>query len=604
MPLPYSAPLSRSQRKSMASIVVLLLRPHARFVAIVLAAMVVETAMSLAAPWPLKIVLDNVVGRHHLAPWVASLFGGLSDSRLLRAAAAAILFSAIAAIGSVASYIDSYYSESVGQWIANDLRLRVYSHLERVALSYYDQHETAQILSTLTDDIKTIEGFVSGSTLDIVIDAMTIVGMIGLMLWLNWEFALIALAVTPFLVFFVSRFRVRVKKATREVRKRESSILAVLQQGLQSIRVVQAFGREELEHDRLEAASIASVNAALSARRVKSIVSPVVALVVAFCTSLVLWRGSGLILTGAMTAGTLTVFLAYLSKFFKPVQDLAKMTTAIAQTGVGMERVRALLEIDTIIPERADPVVIENIAGAIAFDDVWFAYDSGHPVLQGVTFSLRPGQKMGIVGATGGGKSTILNLVPRFYDPARGRVTIDGVDVRDYGLACLRKQIGVVLQDTALFWGTIRDNIAYGRPEATDAAIIDAAKIANAHDFIMQTPHGYDTLVGERGVTLSGGERQRIGIARAVVRNAPILLLDEPTAALDSESEHLVMQGLERLMSGRTVITIAHRLSTIHDADVIIYLKDGVVSEQGTHAELMALGGGYSALVHAQYDTA
>jgi ABC-type multidrug transport system fused ATPase/permease subunit len=588
----------------MASIVVLLLRPHVRLVAIVFAAMLLETAMSLAAPWPLKIVLDDVVGRHHLAPWVARLFGDMSDSRVLRALGAAILFSVIAAIGSVASYVDSYYSETVGQWIAKDLRLRVYTHLERVALSYYDQHETAQILSTLTDDVKTIEDFVSGSTLDIVIDATTIAGMIGLMLWLNWEFTLIALAVTPFLIFFVSRFRVRVKKATREVRRRESSILAVLQQGLQSIRVVQAFGREDLEHDRLEAASDASVTAALSARRVKSFVSPVVTLVVAFCTSIVLWRGSELIITGAMTAGTLTVFLAYLGKFFKPVQDLAKMTTAIAQTGVGMERVRTLLEIDVIIPEKPHPVVIEKIEGAIAFDDVWFAYDASHPVLQGVTFALRPGAKMGIVGVTGGGKSTILNLVPRFYDPSRGRVLVDGVDVRDYGLACLRKQIGVVLQDTALFWGTIRENIAYGRPDATDAEIVEAARIANAHDFISATPHGYDTLVGERGVTLSGGERQRIGIARAVVRNAPILLLDEPTAALDSESEHAVMQGLERLMRGRTVITIAHRLSTIHDADMIIFLKDGVVSERGTHAELMALGGGYSALVHAQYDAA
>ena len=602
MPAPRVGPLSRTQRKSMASIVVILLRPHARSVAIVFGAMLVETAMSLAAPWPLKIVLDNVIGNHHLAPWVVRLFGEMSDSRLLRAGAAAILLFVIAAIGAVASYIDNYYSESLGQWIASDLRLRVYSHLERVALSYYDQHESAQILSTLTDDIETIEGFVSGSTLDIVIDAMTIVGMIGLMVWLNWEFALIALAVTPFLVLFVSRFRARVKKATREVRKRESSTMAVLQQGLQSIRVVQAFGREDLEHDRLEAASTATVNAALSARRLKSFVSPTVAIVVAFCTSVVLWRGAVLVLTGAMTAGTLTVFLSYLSKFFKPVQDLAKMTTAIAQTGVAMERVRTLLEIDSIIPESANPITVEKLEGAVAFDNVWFAYEADHTVLRGITFAIKPGQKLGIVGATGGGKSTIMNLVPRFYDPTSGRVLIDEHDVREYDLDFLRKNIGVVLQDTALFGGSIRDNIAYGRPEATNAEIVEAATIANAHDFISATPHGYDTLVGERGLSLSGGERQRIGIARAVVRNAPILLLDEPTAALDSESEHAVMNALERLMSGRTVITIAHRLSTIRDADMIIVISDGVVSEQGTHEQLLALGHRYAELVHAQYD--
>jgi ABC-type multidrug transport system fused ATPase/permease subunit len=322
------------------------------------------------------------------------------------------------------------------------------------------------------------------------------------------------------------------------------------------------------------------------------------------CTAIVMWRGSALILTGVMTVGSLTVFLAYLSKFFKPVQDLAKMTNAIAQTGVGIDRVRALLDIDSVIPEPATPVPLEHARGGIAFEEVTFAYDASTPVLRGVTFTVEPGQTIGIVGVTGGGKSTIMNLIPRFYDPASGRVLVDGVDVRQYALASLRKQIGFVLQDTVLFWGTIRDNIAYGRPGATEAEVIEAATIANAHGFISAMPHGYDTAVGERGLTLSGGQRQRIGIARAVIRNSPILLLDEPTAALDTESEQVVIQALERLMKGRTVITIAHRLSTIRDADKIIVLKDGVVAEQGTHQELLALGGSYALLEHAQNDPA
>ena len=603
--MPVSTVGPRELRSGMGSFVAALLRPYAGVLSIVFIAMIVETAMSLASPWPLKIVLDNVVAKHHLAPWVAHIFtaDGVHGRKQL-AAAAAVTFVAIAAIGGIAGYVNSYYTESIGQWLANDLRLKVYAHLERVALSYYDQHETAALLSTLTDDIATIEDFASGSTVGIVIDLMTIVGMIGLMFWLNWAFALIALGFTPFLLIYVQRFKADVKKATREVRKRQSTIVAVLQQGLQSIRIMQAFGREDFEQTRLAAAGEKAITAALSARRIKSLLSPTVAFAVACCTALVLWRGALLIVDGAMTIGALTVFLAYLTKFFKPVQDLAKMTNAIAATGVGIERVRGLLGIDAIISESAHPVEPQHIRGEIAFENVWFSYEPDTPVLRGVSFSIQPGQKVGIVGQTGGGKSTIMNLLPRFYDPTSGSVRIDGIDVREFGIAYLRKQIGFVLQDTALFWGTVRDNIAYGRPGATEAEIIRAATIANAHDFIMAMPHGYDTSVGERGVTLSGGQRQRIGIARAVVRDAPILLLDEPTAALDTESEALVIQGLGRLMEGRTVITIAHRLSTIRDADTIIVLKAGVVAEQGTHDQLLALNGTYAALENGQFEPA
>ncbi|HEY4048525.1 MAG TPA: ABC transporter ATP-binding protein [Acidobacteriaceae bacterium] len=589
----------------MSRLISQLIRPYRGHLLVIFLAMLVETLMSLAAPWPLKVILDNVAGSHHLPrlleQFIASVFGpSLGHGKMEVAAFAAFSVVLVAVLGSFASYIDNYYTESVGQWVAHDLRMRTYDHLQRLSISYYDTHQTGALLSTITNDIQTIQNFASSSTLGILVDLLTIVEMLGLMFWLNWDFALIAVGITPFLLLFVSRFKKAVKKATREVRARQSDIVAVVTQGLESERVIKAFGREELEQDQLGQVSRATVDAALRARRVKSLLSPIVDITVALCTGFVLWRGASLILAGAMTVGALTVFLAYLTKFFKPVQDLAKMTNTIAQTAVGVERVQTILQTDTIIPERPDARDPGTIRGEVSFDHVAFAYDKDAPVLRDVNFTINAGELVGIVGPTGGGKSTLVSLIPRFYDPTAGSVSIDGINIRDFKISGLRNRIGFVLQDTGLFRGTIRENIAYGRPGATEEEIVEAATLANADEFISRMPHGYDTLVGERGQTLSGGQRQRIGIARAIVRNNPILILDEPTAALDTESERLVIEALERLMKGRTVITIAHRLSTIRDANKIIVLKGGVVAEQGTHAELMALGGEYAELYRVQ----
>src|SRR4029077_16557675 len=559
---------------------------------------------SLAAPWPLKLVLDDALGKHHLPDWLAWAHDyGFGRHTLGVALFAGVATLVIAGIGAAGAYIDNYYTTSIGQWVANDLRIRIYEHLHRLSLRFYDTAKTGALMSTITSDVATIQSFASSSTLSIIVDIITIVFMIGLMFWLDWDFTLIAVALMPFLVVFLFHFKKAVKEVTRTVRARQSEIVAVVQEGLGSVRAVKAFGRQDLELAHMEAASHATVEAALKARRVKSLLSPTVNIVVALCAGIVLWKGTSLIVAGTMTAGALTVYLAYLAKFFKPVKDLASMTSAIAQTTVALERIQKILSADQIIREHPNAADPGRVKGGITFENIAFGYDDETQVLRDVSFKIEPGQVVGIVGPTGSGKSTVLSLVPRFYDPSGGRILIDGLDVTTFKLEALRTQVGFVLQETVLFRGTIRENIAYGRPGASDEEIIAAAKVANADEFIARMPHGYDTVVGERGDTLSGGQRQRIGIARAVIRNSPIMILDEPTAALDTESERLVIEGLRQLMKGRTVIMIAHRLSTISDADKIVVLKDGIVAEEGSHGDLLALNGVYAELHRIQYQT-
>ncbi len=587
--------------KNLAKLAWILVGSYKKWLVIIFIAMVVETAVSLATPWPLKIIIDNVIGHHKLHGW----FGYMDDvfineNKMQFAAVAAVSLILIAAVGSIAGYVNNYFTESVAQNVANDLRKKIYHHLQRLSLEYYDTHQTGKLLSTITTDVSTIQDFAASTLMNIVVDTLTIAGMLGIMFYLNAGFTLVAVGVTPFLLLFVNRFKKVMKKATREVRQDQSNMLAVLQQGLESIRAVNAFGRQELEEERLKKVSLETVGAALKARRVKSVLNPVITITVSVCTAIVIWKGTDLALKGAMTVGALTVFLWYLNKFFSPVQDLAKMTSTIAQATVALERIQAILDTEIMVSEKPGAVDPGRLSGNIVYENVAFAYDHASPVLKDISISITNGQRIGICGPTGCGKSTVVGLLARFYDANGGRILIDGEDITNFTLDGLRSQIGFVLQDTVLFYGSVRENIAYGRPGATDDEIIEAAKLANAHEFISKTPHGYDTLVGERGLTLSGGQRQRIGIARAIVRNSPILVLDEPTAALDVEAEKIVMEALEQLMEGRTVITIAHRLSTISDCDKIIVLHDGYVAEEGTHDDLMDRGAIYAELYKIQ----
>jgi len=598
--------IKSAQKKSqdLLPLVLELVKPYRKWLLVIFIAMVFETLMSLASAWPLKIILDNVVGHHKLPHWLNWL--GVQKEgfdKMTVAAYAAVSVVVIAVISAVAGYIDSFYTESVAQYVANDLRQKMYHHLQRLSMSYYDTHQVGNLLSSITEDVNTIQNFASASLLGILVDAMTIVGMVCLMFYLNWDFTLIAVGITPFLLFFVMHFKRSVKKATHKVRDSQSQMLSVLQQGLESERAVKAFGREDLEEHKLEVVSLQTVSFVLKARKIKSLLSPVVGITVAVCLAIVLWRGSSLALKGVMTIGSLTVFIAYLSKFFKPVQELAKMTNSIAQATVALERIQSILNTDDFIYRNPNAKNCGVLKGDIVFDHIAFGYEKGSLVLSDIHFEIKAGERVGICGPTGSGKSTVVSLIPRFYDPAGGNILIDGVKSSDYILEDLRSNIGFVLQDTVLFYGTVRDNIAYGRPDATEEEIIQAAKLALADEFISKMPKGYDTLVGERGVTLSGGQRQRIGIARALIRNSPILILDEPTSALDTESEKLVMEALETLMKGKTVITIAHRLSTIRDANKIVVVKGGVIAEQGSHDELITKNEIYAELYKTQTES-
>ena len=421
------------------------------------------------------------------------------------------------------------------------------------------------------------------------------------MFYMNWRFTLIALSVAPVLFAVVYSYTRRIKKAAREVRKKEGEIVSVIQEVLSSIRVVKAFAREDYEQRRLEEESLEGVEMALRARSLKARLPPLVDMIVAVGTCLVLWFGARLVLDGGLSVGSLVVFILYLGKMYNPMQELSKMTDSYSKAAVGYERIREILETDGEVKDLPGARPAPRLKGKVEFEKVTFGYDADNPVLKDVSFSIEPGQVAAFVGPTGAGKTSIISLIPRFYDPASGLVKVDGYDVRQFKQKSLRQQISFVLQETLLFHGTIWHNIAYGKPQASREEILHAAEVANAHEFIEKMPQGYDTMVGERGVTLSGGQRQRIAIARAVIRNTPIMILDEPSSGLDAESEKLVFEALDRLMKGKTSIVIAHRLSTIRSADVIFVVKDGEIVEHGKHEELSKSGGLYSELYELQF---
>ncbi|HEX6715808.1 MAG TPA: ABC transporter ATP-binding protein [Pyrinomonadaceae bacterium] len=579
-----------------------LLRPHRAMLALAFIAVLGEAATDLLEPWPLKIVFDYVFGAKHMPPWMSQLIGatfGLTKVAILHFAILAVIVIAVA--GALSAYAEKYLTTSVGQWVMHDLRRALYHHIQRLSLAFHDQKRTGDLISTVTADIDSIQDFISQALLGIVVNVLTLIGMLAVMLYLNWRFTLIALSVTPFLFIVVYTYTRRIKQASRALRKKEGEVVSTVAEVLSSIRVVKAFAREDYEEARLAQQSLENVEIALKARSLKAKLAPVVQVIVAVGTCLVLWYGVNLVLTNQMTSGSLLVFLLYLGKMYKPMRDLSKMTDTMSKAAVGYERIHEVIETEDEVRNLPGAKKAPNFRGEIEFDHVHFAYGEGYRTLTDVNLRVEPGQLAALVGPTGAGKTTIAGLIARFYDPQKGVVKIDGQDVRSYKIKSMRRQISFVLQETLLFRAPVWQNIAYGRPEASREEILRAAELANADEFIRNMPQQYDTMVGEKGVTLSGGQRQRIAIARAIIRNAPILILDEPTSGLDAASEELVFEALTRLMEGRTAIVIAHRLATIRRANVIFVIDHGTVVERGTHETLVHTGGLYSRLYDIQF---
>jgi ATP-binding cassette, subfamily B, bacterial len=580
-----------------------LLKPHWATLTFGLLAVAGEAAANLLQPWPLKIVLDDVLRSRtdHAAimRWI-QIYIGDDKLAILKFACAAVLL--IACLDAISSYVEKYLTTSVGQWIAHDLRQMVYSHIQRLSLAFHDQGRTGDLISRVTSDIDAIQSFITQGLLGILINLITLLGMIGVMFYLDWRFTLIALSISPILFALVYTYTRRIKKASREVRKKESEITSVVQEVLSSIRVVKAFAREDYEVRRLEEESLEGIDLALRARSLKAKLTPIVDITVAIGTCMVLWFGARLVLSGSLSAGALVVFILYLGKMYKPMQELSKMTDTYSKASVAYERVQELLRVEKEVKDLRRAVVAPRFKGRIEFEHVNFSYQPESPILEDINFVIEPGQVAAFVGPTGAGKTSIISLIARFYDPISGVVKIDGTDIRRFRQKSLRQRISFVLQETMLFHAPVWENIAYGKPEASRDQIMRAAELANASEFIEKLPEDYDTVLGERGMTLSGGQRQRIAIARAVIRNTPILLLDEPTSGLDSASEKLVFDALDRLMQNKTSIVIAHRLSTIRQADIIFVVQDGRIVECGKHTELLENSELYAKLYNLQFN--
>lgn len=542
-------------------------------------------ASNVVVPWLIKDVIDKVLANKDTVTLNLIVIGIL----------VLFLFRGFFYFG------ERYLMSFVGQKIVNDIREKLYRHLQTLSLSYFDRRKTGNIMSNLTNDVSALQTAIAGNLISFVQEAVILAGSLVSMFALYWKLTLLTLVIVPLVVVTINFFGGRLRKAGHDVQGKMADITALLEEAISGIRIIRSFNREEFEIKRFVVQNDKNFWALMTTTKLTSMLTPFIQFFAAIAVTGIIWYGGMSVIEGKMTAGALIAFLIYAINLANPVRRISEIYGDIQKSLAAADRVFETLDTMPEVQEKKNAITLPKVQGHIVFDHVSFAYDKDHEALTDFNLEVKPGQVVALVGPSGAGKSTVANLLPRFYDITGGKLTIDGVNIKYVTFSSLRQQIGLVPQETMLFNASVHDNILYGRLDASEEEVIAAAKAANAHEFIMDLPQGYDTHVGDRGNALSGGQRQRIAIARAILKNPQILILDEATSALDTESEKIVQAALDRLMEGRTAVVIAHRLSTVRNADDIVVIDHGKIVEEGTHTELLAKNGLYASLYAVQF---
>ena len=539
-----------------------------------------STPIALLKPFALKLLIDSGFGSQPVPGFITIFFPANFefDFNTVAVMAASIVI-IIALIDNVIGFISWLWSTYTGEKLVLNFRTLLFNHIQRLSLAYHDTKGASDSLYRIQWDTMCIRSLLLGQLSPLFSSFITLFFMIAVMFAINWQFAIVSLCIMPPLIFLTKRSTKKLKKDWYRVKDAESVAMSVIHQVLSSLRVVKAFGQEENENERFTDRSNKAVEGQLKLARIAATFSFIVGVLLATGTAIFIYVGANFVHTGKMTLGELTLVIAYLGQVFNPLQSMIKNLNEVQSSVASIDRVFSVLDEDKEVQEDPDAVHLACVNGGFEFQNVSFSYEKNRPTLQDISFEIVPGDRVGIMGSTGAGKSTLINLLNRFYDPADGIIKIDGIDIRKYKLADYRRQFSIVLQEPVLFSTTIGENIRYGRPGATEKEVIEAAIAANAHNFIMKNKDGYEAMVGERGMQLSGGERQRISLARAFIKNAPVLILDEPTSSLDIKTEALIMEAMERLMEGRTTFMITHRLDTLNSCNLILHLENGKLIE-------------------------